>query len=209
MDQKTSLIEQGLENLRLDLLDALGGANLHLQPETISRSLYAKVRAKLKVLEQVLRRLLVLLAMTLDLAPVRPRALQAAAPLPEGVEDVTSSFRAHLPALYRMALMGRPSGPPRDFGALASTRLSGPVPAMPLMRRAAVLLKIMKNPDAAARRMARLIGRMKRRGEAKPYCLPLAARGRLRPELALLTSAITLEVNAALADWPGPVPDTS
>jgi hypothetical protein len=62
--------------------------------------------------------------------------------------------------------------------------------------------------------MARLIERMKKRGEMKPYCLPLERRHTLRPELALLTGAITLQVNAALADWPVPVkpasgPDTS
>jgi hypothetical protein len=85
---------------------------------------------------------------------------------------------------------------------------------MPLIRRAAVLLKIMKQPDAAARRMARLIERMKNRGDTRPYCLPLADRHRLRPELALLAGAVRLQVNAALADWPVPVrpvsgPDTS
>lgn len=213
MDDQTSLLEQGFENLRLDLLDTLGGANVHLQPETIPRSLRARVRAKLKVLEAILRRLILLLAMTLDLAPVRPRAPRDAAAVPkgvpEGVEDVTASFRAHLPPQYRMALIGRPLGPPGDFDALKAARLSGPVLAMPLLRHAAVLLQVIKQPDGAARRMARLIERMKRRGETKPYCLPLAGRTRLGPELALISGAVRLQVNAALADWPDNVPDTS
>ncbi len=149
MDQNTSLIEQGLENLRQDLLDLLGGANLHLQPENISASLRARLRAQLKRLETILRRLILLLALTLDLAPVRPRASRQAVSVPDGVEDVTASFRAHLPTQYRMALIPRPLGPPGVFGALASTRHSGPVPAMPLMVQAAVLLKIMKQPAPA------------------------------------------------------------
>jgi hypothetical protein len=214
MDDQATLLEQGFADLRIDLLDTLGEANLHLRPETITRTLHARVLAKLKVIETLLRRLILLLAMTLDLAPVRPRAVRPAAPLPEGVEDATASFRAHLPPQYRMALMPPPAGLPGDLGGLKSARQSGPVLAMPLIRRAAVLLKIMKQPDAAARRMARLIERMKNRGDTRPYCLPLADRHRLRPELALLAGAVRLQVNAALADWPVPVrpvsgPDTS
>ena len=208
MDQNTSLIEQGLEHLRQDLLDLLGGANLHLQPETISAYLRARLRAQLKRLETILRRLILLLALTLDLAPVRPRATRQAVSVPGGVEDVTASFRAHLPKQYRMALIPRPFGPPGTFGALASARCSGPVPAMPLMVQAAVLLNIMKQPEPAARRMARMIERMKRRGEAKPYCLPIASRNQLRPEMALIAGAVTLAVNAGLADWPVRLPDT-
>jgi hypothetical protein len=219
MDDQTSLpepglLEKGLADLKDELYDTLGNANLHLQPETITRCLHARVLAKLKMLETILRRLILLLAMTLELAPVRPRAARTVTPLPDGVEDVTASFRAHLPARYRMALMPRPPGLPGDFTSVRTARRSGPVLAMPLLRRAAGLLKVMKHPEAAARRMARLIERMKKRGEMKPYCLPLERRHTLRPELALLTGAITLQVNAALADWPVPVkpasgPDTS
>ena len=214
MDDQTALLEQGFTGLRNDLLDTLGDANLHLQPETITRTLHARVRAKLKVIETLLRRLILLLAMTLDLAPVRPRAARLAAPPPEGVEDVTASFRAHLPPQYRMALMPPPSRAPGEISALATARRTGPVLAMPLLRRAAGLLKVIKKPDAAARRMARLIERMKTRGDVRPYCLPIAGRHRLRPDLALLAGAIRLQVNSALADWPVPVrplsgPDTS
>nr|WP_321439859.1 hypothetical protein [uncultured Hyphomonas sp.] len=209
MDDQTDLLEQGFTGLRNDLLDTLGEANLHLQPETITRTLHARVRAKLKVIETLLRRLILLLAMTLELAPVRPRAARPAAPLPEGVEDVTASFRAHLPPQYRMVLMPPPSRAPGEFSALAPARRTGPVLAMPLLRRAAGLLKVIKQPDAAARRMARLIERMKTRGDVRPYCLPIAGRHRLRPDLALLAGAIRLKANAALADWPDNVPDTS
>ncbi|MEO1965194.1 hypothetical protein [Hyphomonas sp.] len=214
MDDQTDLLEQGFTDLRNDLFDTLGEANLHLRPETITRTLHARVLAKLKVIETLLRRLILLLAMTLELAPVRPRAARLAAPLPDGVEDVTASFRAHLPPQYRMVLMPSLSGTPANISGVKTIRQSGPVLAMPLVRRAAGLLKVLKQPDAAARRMARLIERMKKRGEARPYCLPLAGRHRLRPELALLAGAIRLKVNAELAAWPVPVkpvsgPDTS
>lgn len=210
MDDQTDLLKQGITDLRNDLFDTQGEANLHLRPETITRTLHARVLAKLKVIETLLRRLILLLAMTLELAPVRRRA----APLPDGVEDVTASFRAHLPPQCRMVLMPSPSGTPANISGVKTIRQSGPVLAMPLLRRAAGLLRIMKQPEAAARRMARLTERMKTRGEARPYCLPLAGRHRLRPELALLAGAIRLKVNAELAAWPVPVkpasgPDTS
>ena len=170
--------------------------------------------AKLIVIETLHLRLILLLAMTLELAPVRPRAAKPAGPLPDGVEDVTASIRVHLPPQYRIVLMPSPSRTPANISGEKTIRQSGPVLAMPLLRRAAGLLKVMKQPDAAERRMARLIERMKKHGEARPYCLPLAGRHRVRPELALLAGGIRLKVNAELAAWPVPVkpasgPDTS
>lgn len=134
--------------------------------------------------------------------------------LRNGLLDTLGEANLHLPPQYRMVLIPPPSGAPADFSALATARRSGPVLALPLLRRAAGLLKVIKQPEAAARRLARLIERMRKRRDARPYSLPIAGRHRLRPEPALLAGAIRLQVNSALADWPVQVrpfsdPDTS
>jgi hypothetical protein len=200
MDQQSTFLQQGFERVKLDLLDTIGQANLHLKPETITRSLRAKVRAKLKVLETILRRLILVLAMSLKLDPVKPRPSAPAASAQEGVEDVTTSFKRHIKS-YRMALMGRPLGPVGIFPETRRTAPKGPVLAAPLLVQAAVLLRIMKHPDAAARRMARLLDRIRKRGEGRPHCAPLAGRHRLTPQLGLIASLLTAHVKTALDTW--------
>jgi hypothetical protein len=200
MDQQSTFLQQGFDQIQIDLLDTIGKANLHLKPETITRSLRARVRARLKMLETILRRLILLLAASLTLDPVKPRPPAPAAPSCEGVEDVTASFKRHI-KLYRMALMGRPPGPVGNFPETRRIAPKGPVPAAPLLMQAAVLLRIMKHPDAAARRMARLLDRMRKRGEGRPHCAPLAGRHRLGPELGLIASLLTAHVKTALENW--------
>ena len=204
MSETGDFLQQGFRQAELELVDIVGSANLHLKPETVTRSLRARVRARLKALETILRRLILLMAMALDLAPVKPQAARAAAPLPEGVEDVTASFRAHL-TLYNMALMPGATvrletGPVRPFPDSSRT-FSGPFPAAPLLARASALFRLLKAPEAAARRMARLLDRMKRRGEGRPWCLPMTRRHLMAPELALLAGVLPGLVNTALEAW--------
>lgn len=199
MDAPDDFLTHGLERVRSDLVDLFGATKLHLKPETVTRSLSARVRARLKMLETLLRRLILLLAMTLTPAPAKPGTPRAQASVPDGVEDVTASFLAGR-RIYRFALMGRPLGVSGVFPDMARSP-SGPVPAAPLLARIAALYRVLKKPEAAALRLARQIRRMKARGEARPYCLPMAGRHRLPRELALLAGALRTHVNQALAGW--------
>ena len=200
MDDTSAFLKQGLEQAQLELADIVGGANLHLKPETVTRSLGARIRARLKALETILRRLILVMAMALDLAPVKPRARQASAPVPEGVEDVTASFRAHTRPARRFTLMPRPLGAPGTLPQ-ASSMPPGPVPAAPLLAWAKSIYLVLNDPDAAARRMARAVQRLKTRGEGRPYCRPMTGRHRMRPQLALVAGVLPGLVNRAFEAW--------
>ena len=80
MTDHGDILKQGFEQVRLELAEIVGAANLHLKPDTLGRGLAARTRARLKALEVLLRRLILLLAATHSLAPVQPRAPPAAAP---------------------------------------------------------------------------------------------------------------------------------
>jgi len=183
--------------VRLELAEIVGAANLHLKPDTLGRGLAARTRARLKALEVILRRLILLLAATLSLAPVKLRVPSAAAPRPEGVEDVTASFgvtakRRTIP-LFGPAGRAPPAAPEGK-----GIRLTGDVPAAGLLAHAAALYRVLKDPEA----MARKLDQMRARGEMRPVCLPQAGRHRMRAELGLLSGLLPDLIRTVLAPWP-------
>ena len=102
MSHPPDLIHHGLEQARFALTNIIGLTNIHLKPLTLRRSLKRRASGRLKQLEVIVRRLLTLMALALELAPVRPRTGLTPAttsPLPEGTEIVT------FPAPYRFALV--------------------------------------------------------------------------------------------------------
>ena len=178
MTDHTDFIEQGLHAAREALIDIGGAANLHLKPETISKSARRRCLAGFRQVAILIRRLLFLMALAIELAPARPRAARPAALPPEGVEDVTATFG---PQAGRFGLAPRLSGPlPDCFRPLSGPHISGPVPAAPLIARWVALLRVLKNPDAHARRLARTLRRWQARGEPRPHIAPMVARHRLR-----------------------------
>lgn len=201
MTDHGDILKQGFEQVRLELAEIVGAANLHLKPDTLGRGLAARTRARLKALEVILRRLILLLAATLSLAPAKPRTPPAAAPCPEGVEDVTASFGVR--AKRRTIPLFGPAGrapPAAQEGK--GVRLTGDVPAAGLLAHAAALYRVLKDPNIMARRMARKLDQMRARGEMRPVCLPQAGRHRMRAELGLLSGLLPDLIRTVLAPWP-------
>ena len=120
-------------------------------------------------------------------------------PLPEGAEDVTATFG---PQFGSFGLVPRVSGPlPDCFRPLSGPHISGPVPAAPLIARWIALLRVLKDPEAHARRFARTIRRWRQRGEPRPHISPLVTRHRLRPDFALVSGALPGLLETALNGW--------
>ncbi|KCZ63484.1 hypothetical protein L53_09445 [Hyphomonas sp. L-53-1-40] len=71
-----AFIEQGLKAAQGAVLDVRAQAGLHLEPDSVSRRVRARVRGRLKAIETIVRRLIILMAAALDLPPLRspPRA---------------------------------------------------------------------------------------------------------------------------------------
>ena len=78
-----------------------GQANLHLRPETLTKSARSRCMGRFGALMTVIRRLILLMALRVELSPLRQRTKQSAS-APDSVEDVTASFGPQ-PAPLRLA----------------------------------------------------------------------------------------------------------
>ncbi|HCN93393.1 MAG TPA: hypothetical protein DIT86_09280, partial [Hyphomonas sp.] len=110
-----AFIEQGLKAAQGAVLDVRAQAGLHLEPDSVSRRVRARVRGRLKTIETIVRRLIILMAAALDLPPL-PQAspdqtgAAASAPRPalaDTVEDVTDTFGTSYGPVHRLNLTGR------------------------------------------------------------------------------------------------------
>ena len=193
-----TFFEQAFRAAGEALLDAAGKAGLHMRPATLTRSARARCMASFRLIAAIVRRLLFLLALEIELAPLRPRPARPAV-LAEGVEDVTASFG---PQHTGFGLSPHLSGPfPDSFRTFSGPRPGGQVPAGPLLARWAQLYRVLKDPDASARRLARTIERWRKAGEPAPMCAPLPGARRLGPELGLVSSLLPQLVGRALQAW--------
>jgi len=75
------------------------------------------------------------------------------------------------------------------------------VDAAPVIARLVALIRILKNPEPHARRLARTIQRWQAKGEARPHVVPMTGRHRLDPELGLVASLLPQLLNEALKGW--------
>ena len=202
MNATDDFIAHGLEQARYALLNVRNLTDMVRAPVMLRRGVAQRAASRLKLLEVIVRRLVLLIALGLRLAPVRPRPPGLAAPLPPGVEDVTHTYPA-LAAPRRLRLAGRAVDPcaAPPFGLFPCSFRAGPVPAAPVFARIIALHRVLAPPEAHAKRLARTLDRLKRQGEPRPSCLPVAGAYRLRPELGLVASALPGLVNARLESW--------
>jgi len=199
MTDNRALIEQGLKAAEAEVADAVVMANLHLKPDTITKSLRQRCMARYRQIAVIVRRLIFLLALSVQLAPTKPRAPRQAASQP-GVEDVTASFGPQ-PAAFSLA-PAKLTPRPESFASVTGGKPSGPVTAGPLIARICMLLRVIREPEAHARRLAITLRRWRTRGEPKPFIGPSAGRQRLRAELGLVAGLLPNLLNTAMADWP-------
>jgi len=201
MTQGGDYISFGLEQARGAVLGLMARDNLQLQPKTMPRTRRQKASGRLKQVEIIVRRLIFLMALALKLAPVRPRT-----PAPEEAleDDVELAIFPRVPQ-RRIVLM-----PPAQAPAVFSPFMvhvapvsgpPGPVSSAPLIARISALLHLLKAPETAAKRLARIIERLKAKGEPRPIAGPVASAFRLSPELGALSTALPGQINAALETW--------
>ena len=205
MDAQTDILERGLEQAGLAVLDASALANLHLGPKQIGRRVAQRISGRLKLLETLVRRLILVLALNLSLAPTAPPASRAAPKpepdLPDGVE------LAIFPRLYpkRLNLLpARQSFEAEGGFPASSSRATGPVSPHRLMVRIAALQRVIADPDGHALRLARHLRRLQERGEPRPVIGPAPRAFRLSPELGAIATLLPVQIQAALETWGRP-----
>lgn len=212
---RPGFIEAGLAAMRDALEIAAERAGLILQRYELTRAAARAFRARVRELETLLRRLLVLMAAEIEVrATDTPRLLAEAGPPCHSTphQDTPGAGEACWPADPRQNR--RPGGyrfvllPVLTFDLDAPDRFAGlvrtapkPPDRTPLMHRYATLRALLSNPAPLARRMARHLARLKAAGEPKPVCLPQPGLHRFEAALATFALALPLEIAEALGGW--------
>lgn len=202
MDAQTDILKRGLAHAGQAVLAASALGNLHLGPKRLGRRMARRISGRLRQIETLVRRIVFLMALRLPLAPPVPRAAPAGpapqADLPEGVE------LAVFPRLPPRRLKLLPARQPFVAGSAfpaESGRATGPVLPFRLMARITALQRVIADPEAHARRLARHLRRLRQRGEPRPVVGPAGPAFRLSPELGALAALLPEQINAALDTW--------
>lgn len=201
MTDKADFLAMGLELARRAVQEVIGRDNLQLDPRTMPRSRRARANGRLKQIGVIVRRLILLMALALKPAPPAPRAPATPKDLPEGVElAIFPRVAQYCFTLMPAAQAPVQTGEVRDSSG-SSPGQSGPVSTRPLIGRILALQRILNAPEAAARRLARTLERMKARGEPRPVVGQSVSAYRLSAELGAAAAALPGLVRAALETW--------
>ena len=201
MSEADEFLQRGWSVIADAVMDVAARDNLHLKPKTLSRAARSRCMGQFRVLFTLIQRLIMLMALEVELKPLRPRHKHVA-DLPDSTEDVTASFGPQSAPL-RLA----PARTPMTGAAFPDTRRladPGPVSAAPVLARWAALHKLIKHPGRAAKRLARTLERWRAAKEPAPQINPAGPTYRFGAELGLVASLLPQRLAAALSNWPPP-----
>jgi hypothetical protein len=198
MSVDDTFFEQGFRAAVNAMADAVAKANLHLRPERLSRSVRARCLASYRMIAAIVRRLVFLMALQVELPPVRERAPQARVKI-DGAEDVTASFG---PQIKAFQLSSRPYQSLPEGLERAARPVSQALPlAAPVIARWVALGRVLKYPEVHARRLAFSLRRWREAGELAPVCAPLGTEHLLPAELGLIARALPQLIRKGLEPW--------
>ena len=199
MTQFSDFIIHAYKTIARAVAEAGVNADLFKQPELISKTVKHRVSVELKRLAVLLRRLIFLMALQVELAPLVPRPASNYFEKSEGEPEARKAFFSVLPV---------PAGEAPDFlrGPI-TVPLRGPVPAAPLIARWEAMLDTLKHARRRAKCLARTLQRWKADGEARPYIAPIPKSYAMPAALGIVSGGLTAQLIDALRDWP--VQDTS
>jgi hypothetical protein len=198
MTVPSAFLTHGLAAAQRALASVAELTQAHLNPNTLGRTLAQRARAELARLEIIIRRLLTLMALAIELAPVKPRSVTSGTPKSDAAEPIC---RKSVPGFSLTAKVLSAFDPDASGLLPCTIRASGPVPAAPILARLAVLQLLLAAPDAHARRLARTLARQRRAGEAAPIALPMARTHRMPPELGAIATSLPDMLRAAFKSW--------
>lgn len=193
MTQLTGFIEEGFSTVREAVVEMMDRLSVDFRPE-VTQALARYARRQVKFIEILLRRLILLLASEIELAP--PAKASANPPTRESQNTKTRAG-----AFKLLPKLGQAGTPIERLRALHTPPARKNTASAPLLHRLRTLLRHLENPMPLARRMARILDHLKAEGEPRPVILPLAGLHRAAPPLALLTTSLMLHGNDVLRDW--------
>ncbi|MEQ9316930.1 MAG: hypothetical protein RLN72_13830 [Henriciella sp.] len=194
MDEDRDFIDLGLATAHDALENAAGLANLHLKPATITKLAARRLRQTLKTIERAVRMLIILLAASIELGPVRPRPVRGS--------DAARLRGPHKRGFHFLPVNRHPSQRP-DYSALEQVRprAPGPVPTGPIMDRIQTVFGLMRNPEPAARRLARRIEKLRALKVRAPTFGPITHLYRFNAEFGLIAAGLPDFIRQAHSAW--------
>ena len=197
------ILQMAVRQVDLAVTALIGWTNIHLGDVRVSAWRVRKAGAKLKALETLARRLILLMALEVDPPPPTKRADNETAepredePADDSIEitefpRARSATLALLPRVVSYDLT-------TDFSAFGSG--SGRVSIKRFRNRIVALQKVIDAPEVHARRLARSLDKIRRAGEPKPLLEPSAVPSGLPAEIGLLHGGLAMELREALEGW--------
>ena len=199
-------IEAGLAAIRGALVAAADKAGLTLRHYPVTRSAARRFRASLRLVETMLRRLLVLMAAELPGEPARPALSPAPqpSPCPAGTigepEAAPARKRRQRGRFTLLPEMGMAEGTLEALRTFRPRRNSQNAIGT-LLERYQTLLGHLSDPAPLARRMARALAAIRAEGGVRPVCARPVGLARMGTELGLVAAYLPDAVNEALAVW--------
>ena len=195
MKDSTDFFSQAFYKIARAIAEAGVNADLFKTPETIAKSLNRRVRAELRRLAVLLRRLIFLAALQMELAPLPPRT----------GSNYYEPKKPDADYRYVFTMLPAPSRPcPHFLKGPVVVPSRGPVPAAPLIARWQAMLDTLKHHKRRAKRLARTIQRWQAAGEARPHVPPIPRSQRMPAALGLISGGLTVKLIEALKAWPDP-----
>ena len=190
MSRLTAFLEESFSALSDALASASARAGLHLHPKTITKAAAQRLRASLKLAEIMLRRLVMLMALEIELpepAPARPGEPRECTPREK------PGYRFKLFPAHRYDAAGLETMRQRPRVTKPS-----PVSVIPLRHRHDTLVILLRHPAKLARRMAFRLRAEKRAGPVIARVMPQRGLHRLDARLGLIAPALAEQLNAGL-----------
>jgi hypothetical protein len=195
MTERTDFFSQAFYTIARAIAEAGVNADLFKTPETIAKSVRRRVRAELKRLAVLLRRLIFLAALQMELVPLPPRMGR----------NYHEPKKPDTDYRYVFTMLPAQAGPcPYFLKGPVTVPSRGPVPAAPLIARWQAMLDTMKHHKRRAKRLARTIQRWQAAGEARPHVPPIPRSQRMPAALGLISGGLTVKLIEALKAWPDP-----
>ncbi|MEM9669593.1 MAG: hypothetical protein AAF950_11770 [Pseudomonadota bacterium] len=209
MSEDLSLSTLAITEIDKAVTGLIGWTNVHLSIERVSKTRLRRARAQLRALEMLLRRLIMYLALQIELEPrdvtsttSTPKSTQPAnAPsqMPEGIEI------AHFPRVRTPYLALTPryrdARPAPDFCGLSRRITYTHILAKRFARQIIAVRKVIDAPETHAKRLAHRLRSMRRAGETAPILLLRTAPRGMSRDLSLIHGALKVQLRTALKAW--------
>ena len=205
-DSETSFISQALRVIGVAVVHVIGMTELHVRTSPLPQRLASRARSRLRALEQMLRRVITLMALSMlgqvqSVPKPRPRVRVIDG---HSKPSLSSPLRrqGRLPEERPLLMPAYRGGgcSDVDFSALPKGKPRKPVPVYKLVARIALLQRVLENPEPSARRLAIHYARLKKL-DASPSPPPEIPFRSANAELALVAGALPMELTRALRLW--------